>query len=329
MNKILITGAAGFIGFHLTKKLMKDNVIVAIDNINNYYSKSLKYARLNLLGVDSNYNSISENLKFINLDISKSKLIDKLFDYYDFDYVINLAAQAGVRHSINKPLDYIDSNIKGFLNILEASKKYKIKHLIYASSSSVYGGLNTDLFSENLNVDKPISIYAASKKANELMAHTYSSLFKLPTTGLRFFTVYGPWGRPDMAYYKFTENIINGKTIEVYNQGNMYRDFTYIDDIVDGIVKSLDFIPKKEVPYSIYNIGNNKPIKLNYFIELLEKYTNKKAKINYKEIQKGDLIKTNADINLITNEIGYNPKVKIEVGLKNFVEWYKYYYKIK
>ena len=328
MNKILITGAAGFIGFHLTKKLMKDNVIVAIDNINNYYSKSLKYARLNLLGVDSNYNSISENLKFINLDISKSKLIDKLFDYYDFDYVINLAAQAGVRHSINKPLDYIDSNIKGFLNILEASKKYKIKHLIYASSSSVYGGLNTDLFSENLNVDKPISIYAASKKANELMAHTYSSLFKLPTTGLRFFTVYGPWGRPDMAYYKFTENIINGKTIEVYNQGNMYRDFTYIDDIVDGIVKSLDFIPKKEVPYSIYNIGNNKPIKLNYFIELLEKYTNKKAKINYKEIQKGDLIKTNADINLITNEIGYNPKVTIEDGLKYFVEWYKSYYNI-
>lgn len=307
---------------------MKDNVIVAIDNINNYYSKSLKYARLNLLGVDSNYNSISENLKFINLDISKSKLIDKLFDYYDFDYVINLAAQAGVRHSINKPLDYIDSNIKGFLNILEASKKYKIKHLIYASSSSVYGGLNTDLFSENLNVDKPISIYAASKKANELMAHTYSSLFKLPTTGLRFFTVYGPWGRPDMAYYKFTENIINGKTIEVYNQGNMYRDFTYIDDIVDGIVKSLDFIPKKEVPYSIYNIGNNKPIKLNYFIELLEKYTNKKAKINYKEIQKGDLIKTNADINLITNEIGYNPKVTIEDGLKYFVEWYKSYYNI-
>lgn len=308
---------------------MKDNVIVAIDNINNYYSKSLKYARLNLLGVDSNYNSISENLKFINLDISKSKLIDKLFDEYKFDYVINLAAQAGVRHSINKPLDYIDSNIKGFLNILEASKKYKIKHLIYASSSSVYGGLNTDLFSENLNVDKPISIYAASKKANELMAHTYSSLFKLPTTGLRFFTVYGPWGRPDMAYYKFTENIINGKTIEVYNQGNMYRDFTYIDDIVDGIVKSLDFIPKKEVPYSIYNIGNNKPIKLNYFIELLEKYTNKKAKINYKEIQKGDLIKTNADINLITNEIGYNPKVTIEDGLNYFVEWYKYYYKIK
>lgn len=329
MNKIFITGAAGFIGFHLTKKLMKDNVIVAIDNINNYYSKSLKYARLNLLGVDSNYNSISENLKFINLDISKSKLIDKLFDEYKFDYVINLAAQAGVRHSINKPLDYIDSNIKGFLNILEASKKYKIKHLIYASSSSVYGGLNTDLFSENLNVDKPISIYAASKKANELMAHTYSSLFKLPTTGLRFFTVYGPWGRPDMAYYKFTENIINGKTIEVYNQGNMYRDFTYIDDIVDGIVKSLDFIPKKEVPYSIYNIGNNKPIKLNYFIELLEKYTNKKAKINYKEIQKGDLIKTNADINLITNEIGYNPKVTIEDGLNYFVEWYKYYYKIK
>ncbi len=328
MNKILITGAAGFIGFHLTKKLMKDNVIVAIDNINNYYSKSLKYARLNLLGVDSNYNSISENLKFINLDISKSKLIDKLFDEYKFDYVINLAAQAGVRHSINKPLDYIDSNIKGFLNILEASKKYKIKHLIYASSSSVYGGLNTDLFSENLNVDKPISIYAASKKANELMAHTYSSLFKLPTTGLRFFTVYGPWGRPDMAYYKFTENIINGKTIEVYNQGNMYRDFTYIDDIVDGIVKSLDFIPKKEVPYSIYNIGNNKPIKLNYFIELLEKYTNKKAKINYKEIQKGDLIKTNADINLITNEIGYNPKVTIEDGLKYFVEWYKSYYNI-
>lgn len=329
MNKILITGAAGFIGFHLTKKLMKDNVIVAIDNINNYYSKSLKYSRLNLLGVDSNYNSISENLKFINLDISKSKLIDKLFDEYKFDYVINLAAQAGVRHSINKPLDYIDSNIKGFLNILEVSKKYKIKHLIYASSSSVYGGLYTDLFSENLNVDKPISIYAASKKTNELMAHTYSSLFKLPTTGLRFFTVYGPWGRPDMAYYKFTENIINGKTIEVYNQGNMYRDFTYIDDIVDGIVKSLDFIPKKEVPYSIYNIGNNKPIKLNYFIELLEKYTNKKAKINYKEIQKGDLIKTNADINLITNEIGYNPKVTIEDGLNYFVEWYKYYYKIK
>lgn len=329
MNKILITGAAGFIGFHLTKKLMKDNVIVAIDNINNYYSKSLKYSRLNLLGVDSNYNSISENLKFINLDISKSKLIDKLFDEYKFDYVINLAAQAGVRHSINKPLDYIDSNVKGFLNILEASKKYKIKHLIYASSSSVYGGLNTDLFSENLNVDKPISIYAASKKTNELMAHTYSSLFKLPTTGLRFFTVYGPWGRPDMAYYKFTENIINGKTIEVYNQGNMYRDFTYIDDIVDGIVKSLDFIPKKEIPYSIYNIGNNKPIKLNYFIELLEKYTNKKAKINYKEIQKGDLIKTNADINLITNEIGYNPKVTIEDGLNYFVEWYKYYYKIK
>ena len=290
--KILITGAAGFIGFHLVKKLINTDLdVYGLDNLNNYYDVNLKFDRLNELGIKKSdakkYNNIAshKNFKFINLDIEDNKKLDKLFFNYSFDVVCHLAAQAGVRYSLDNPDVYLSSNVLGFFNILNCCKKFKIKHLIYASSSSVYGANTNVPFSESDFVDNPISLYAATKKSNELLAHTYSHLYKIPTTGLRFFTVYGPWGRPDMAYYSFTRDIINEKEIDVYNYGKMRRDFTYIDDIVSGISKII--FKNNNKGYKIYNIGNNKTVKLLDFINILQEKLHKKVKMNMLPIQDG------------------------------------------
>jgi len=334
--KILVTGAIGFIGFHLTKRLLEAKVeVIGIDNINDYYDTVLKMDRLSILEKFKGFN-------FIKMDLVDTSEINNLFEKEGFHTVIHLAAQAGVRYSLENPKSYIDSNIVGFTNILEACRKFKIKHLIYASSSSVYGA-NTKLpFSEYDNVNHPVSLYAATKKSNELMAHTYSHLYNLPTTGLRFFTVYGPMGRPDMAYYSFTKKIIEGKTIKVFNDGLMRRDFTYIDDIVEGIVRILDRIPQPNpdwdvnlldpsssyAPYEIYNIGNNQSIELKYFISILENLIGRKAKIEYLPMQNGDVVATYADIDKLHRAIGFKPRTTIEEGLKKFVCWYKNYHKI-
>ena len=333
--KILITGVAGFIGYHAAKRLIDDNYdVIGIDNLNEYYDLKLKQARLNDL--------LERGLKFTNIDISDTK---KTLDYFEDnkpDYVLHLAAQAGVRYSIENPYTYVTTNIFGYLNILEASRHNKIKHLIYASSSSVYGLNKDNPFSEKDHADHPSSLYAASKKSNEGMAHSYSHLYNLPTTGLRFFTVYGPFGRPDMALYIFVKNILNNKPINVFGHGNMLRDFTYIDDIIEGIVKIIPSIPirqspsinnkenisKSSAPWSIINIGNNNPVKLNYFIEIIEKTLNKKAKKNYLDLQPGDVISTAADITKITQEFSFVPKTKIEEGIPRFIHWYKSFYNI-
>ena len=350
-KKVLVTGAAGFIGFHLCKKLIEDNFkVVGLDNINDYYDVGLKYGRLNELGIKTeliHYNQMVnsdeyDNFQFIRLDlVEKSKLI-KLFEKTKFDYVVNLAAQAGVRYSIKNPDAYLQSNIIGFYNILECSKIFEIKHLVYASSSSVYG-LNEKMpLSTDDNVDHPISLYAASKKGNELLAHSYSYLYDIPSTGLRFFTVYGPWGRPDMALFKFTKLILDDKPIDVYNYGEMQRDFTYIDDIVEGIRKIIVNIPKPDknwsgdepnphsskAPYRIYNIGNNSPVKLMDFIEALEESLDITAKKNMLPIQAGDVPRTHADVSNLIDEINYNPNTPIKEGIAKFVEWYKEYYKV-
>lgn len=323
--KILITGVAGFIGYHLTKQLLNERYeIVGIDNINDYYSTDLKKDRLSLLEGQPNY-------KFINLDLKNREAINDLFVNERFDIVINLAAQAGVRYSIENPHAYLDSNIIGFTNILESSAKNDIKHLIYASSSSVYGANKKIPFSEEDLVDSPVSLYAATKKANELLAHSYSSIYKLPTTGLRFFTVYGPWGRPDMAYFSFVDNIVKDKKIKVFNNGDMYRDFTYIDDIVLGISKLVKKVGNKtinqgEIPYDIFNIGNNNPEKLMDFINILEELLQKKAKIEYLPMQKGDVKATYASIDKLYNSVGFKPSTSLKDGLSNFVEWYLSYY---
>ncbi len=336
-NKILITGAAGFIGFHLSKTLCEFGYeVIGIDNINDYYSVQLKIDRLNELKKLSNF-------AFQTINICDKDNIDDLFKSHKFDYVINLAAQAGVRFSIEKPYKYIDSNLIGFINILEACRQYPIKHLIFASSSSVYGANVEVPFSTKHNTDHPVSLYAATKKANEMMAHSYASLYKIPTTGLRFFTAYGPWGRPDMAYFKFTDCIAKGEPIKVFGNGKMKRDFTYIDDIVEGIRMLLLYIPKgskikndsnynlneSPAPYRIFNIGNNKPVELLYFIELLEKLMGEKAIKEYLPMQKGDVVETFADISDLEKEIDFIPKTTIENGLAKFVEWYKKYYKIQ
>ncbi len=337
--KILITGAAGFIGFHLAKKLLKtDFEVFGLDNINSYYTTKLKYDRLSQLGIlkDSIEKNIiiqsqNSNFKFVQSDLCDKDYIFNLFKDQKFDIVINLAAQAGVRFSIDQPYTYLQSNLEGFLNILEGCRHNQVKHLIFASSSSVYGNNKKTPFSTNDNVDHPISLYAATKKSNELMAHTYSHLYNIPSTGLRFFTVYGPWGRPDMAYYKFTKAIIEGKSIDVYNNGDMYRDFTYIDDIIEGIIRLINresFRTGKvfgdgSAEYKIYNIGNSQPESLGAFISFIEDAVGKNALINYKEMQPGDVYKTYADVSDLEREIGYKPSTPLKEGIKKFVDWYK------
>jgi len=337
MSNILITGAAGFIGFHLSRKLCDLGFeVVGIDNLNDYYDPELKRARLNELKELSNF-------KFVHLDLINQKELLKLFDNIKFENIIHLAAQAGVRYSIENPLAYIDSNIVGFIHILEMCRKFPVKHLIYASSSSVYGANVKQPFSESDNVDHPVSLYAATKKSNELMAHTYSNLYNIPTTGLRFFTVYGPWGRPDMAYYSFTKNIFENKPIKVFNNGNLERDFTYIDEIIEGVVNLIDLppLPNKNwerqnpdpatsfAPYRIINIGNNKPVKLMEFISTLENVIGKKAIKKFVPMQAGDVYSTYADIVRLNKLTGYLPKTNIKTGLSKFVKWYRDYYKIK
>ena len=331
--KILITGAAGFIGYHLTQSLLSENhQIIGIDNLNDYYDVSLKKARID--------NIQDDNFALEIADLANKKEIDKIFDENNFDAVVNLAAQAGVRYSLTHPEKYIESNIIGFTNILEACRHNKISNLVYASSSSVYGMNSKIPFSENDPVDHPVSLYAATKRSNELMAHTYSHLFNLPTTGLRFFTVYGPWGRPDMALFMFTKSILDQKPIQVFNNGEMIRDFTYIDDIVSGIKQSI-FTPSSSnknldsseikpststAPYRVFNLGNNKPVSLEDFISAIEIATNKKAIKKYLPMQPGDVKKTYANINEAKNVLNFNPETSITKGVKNFVDWYVQYY---
>jgi UDP-glucuronate 4-epimerase len=344
--KILITGTAGFIGFHLAKKLIeRGNDIIGLDNINDYYDVNLKYARLKETGIvreNIKYGELLKSCKhsnysFIQLNLEDKENLYTLFKEQKFDKVCNLAAQAGVRYSLENPMAYINSNIVGFANILEACRHNNIKHLAYASSSSVYG-LNENMpFSTHDNVDHPISLYAASKKSNELMAHTYSHLFGLPTTGLRFFTVYGPWGRPDMALFIFTKAILEGKPIQIFNQGKMKRDFTYIDDIVEGISRVIDNPPagnnnwsgklpdpsSSVAPYKVYNIGNSSPVELMDFISAIELCTGKIAIKEFMPIQAGDVPATWANVDDLSEDLGYKPNTTVEEGVKRFVEWYK------
>ncbi len=331
--KILVTGAAGFIGFHLIKKLLDNKYyIVGIDNINDYYDVDLKNDRIKILGE----NSSADIFTFIKLDLADREAMSTLFSNYNFDIVINLGAQAGVRYSIENPNAYIDSNVVGFLNVLEGCRHTEVKHLIYASSSSVYGMNIKQPFSTKDCVDFPISLYAATKKSNELMAHSYSHLYNIPTTGLRFFTVYGPYGRPDMAYFSFTKKILAGEEIDVFNNGEMQRDFTYIDDIVEGIIRIIDKVPSPQIssittanaPYKIYNIGNNQPVTLRRFITAIESACGEEAKENLLPMQLGDVPITYADIDELVNDVGFKPKTSIEDGIAKFVAWYKQYYSV-
>ncbi len=315
----LVTGAAGFIGYHLSKYLTAQGCkVIGYDNINDYYDVNLKYARLEDLKND--------NFTFIKGDLADKEAVDKLFAEYKPQIVVNLAAQAGVRYSIENPQVYIESNIIGFFNILEACRHNPVEHLVYASSSSVYGANKKIPFSTDDKVDNPVSLYAATKKSNELMAHTYSHLYKIPTTGLRFFTVYGPLGRPDMAYFSFTNKIMAGEPIKIFNNGDMYRDFTYVDDIVQGIVNMLCNPPKDN--YKVYNIGNNKPEKLMDFIETLENAIGKTAEKEFYPMQPGDVYQTYADVTDLINDFDFKPSTSIAEGLGKFAEWYKEYYKI-
>ncbi|MDC1140246.1 SDR family NAD(P)-dependent oxidoreductase [Candidatus Pelagibacter sp.] len=320
--KILITGIAGFIGYHLAQRLAKtNNKIFGIDNLNDYYSVKLKKDRLKEL--DKNRNKIT----FFKKDLSNKIFIEKLFKKHKFDIVVNLAAQAGVRYSIDNPDSYIQRNIIGFFNILEASKKYKIKHLIYASTSSVYGNNKSYPLKENLNTNKPLQLYAATKLANELMAHSYSSLFNLQTTGLRFFTVYGPWGRPDMALFLFTKNIISGEPIKLFNRGNHTRDFTYVEDIASGIEKIILSKNKTKKKYNIFNIGSGKPIHLIKYLGQIEKCLKLKAKVVNLPLQMGDIVKTHGSTEKIKKFYKYKPETNYKDGIKNFIDWYKAYFK--
>tara|TARA_R110002110_G_scaffold404606_1_gene623158 strand:- start:190610 stop:191620 length:1011 start_codon:yes stop_codon:yes gene_type:complete len=334
--KVLVTGAAGFIGSHVSQQLLDKGIqVVGLDNLNDYYSVQLKKDRLVSLLEHAAF-------EFVKIDVEDTSELSQLFEKHRFDKVIHLAAQAGVRYSLDNPMAYINSNVVGFTNILESCRHNKIKHLVYASSSSVYGA-NTKLpFSTKDNVDHPISLYAATKKSNELMAHVYSHLFELPTTGLRFFTVYGPWGRPDMALFKFVDAIYNDKSISVFNQGDMIRDFTYVDDIANGVVSVLDIPPeanpnilesersadKSHAPYRLYNIGNNDPVSLMTFIKAIEKACGKKAKIEYLPMQPGDVPATHADVSPLAKEFNYHPKTTVDQGIENFVTWYQKYYKV-
>ena len=347
--KILVTGTAGFIGFHLAKRLLeRGDEVFGLDVINDYYDVNLKFARLAETGIKKGEieygkvvkSSIYPGYSFIRLDLKDKEGVDSLFKNEKFDKVCNLAAQAGVRYSLTNPMAYIDSNIVGFINILEACRHNKIKHLAYASSSSVYGSNETLPFSTSDNVDHPISLYAASKKSNELMAHVYSHLFGIPTTGLRFFTVYGPWGRPDMALFLFTKSILEGKPIDVFNYGNMQRDFTYIDDIIEGVVRVIDNPPEgisgpdggkqnpssSKAPYKVYNIGNNAPVKLMDFIDEIEKKLGIAAKRNMLPMQPGDVPATYADVTDLVNDLGYKPDTLIKAGISSFIDWYLDYF---
>jgi UDP-glucuronate 4-epimerase len=348
--KILITGSAGFIGYHLVNKLVNtDNQIFGLDIINDYYDLRVKFGRLENCGIqiqNIKHNVIVQstkydNYKFVKLDLSNQKDIYQLFNDEKFDVVVNLAAQAGVRYSITNPDVYLQSNIIGFYNILESCRNNNVKHLVFASSSSVYGWNKKMPFSTSDNVDHPISLYAASKKSNELLAHSYSALYNIPTTGLRFFTVYGPWGRPDMALFLFTKNIMAGAPIDVYNHGNMMRDFTYIDDIVEGISRVIVKPAKpnlnwselnpdpgsSKAPYKIYNIGNNSPVRLMDFIEAIEKSIGKKAIMNLLPLQPGDVTASHADVTDLVEDINYRPNTQIQDGIDQFIKWYIEFYK--
>lgn len=335
MKKILVTGAAGFVGFHYAKRLCESGLyeVIGIDNLNDYYDPALKKARLDIL-------SALPHFTFIELDLALRYKMREFFETHRFDTVVNLAAQAGVRYSIENPHAYVDSNLEGFMNVLEGCRHSGVQHLIYASSSSVYGANTLVPFSTSHNVDHPVSLYAATKKAGELMAHTYAHLYNLPCTGLRFFTVYGPWGRPDMAYFKFTEKIIKGEPIEIFNHGDMRRDFTYIDDIVECMVRLLDHPAKPDphwsslkadpstssAPYHIYNIGNNNPENLLDFVETLEDLLGKKAVKKMMPMQPGDVYETYADCSDLEDTVGFKPGTKLRDGLSKFVDWYKTYY---
>ncbi|MCD8787135.1 MULTISPECIES: NAD-dependent epimerase [Staphylococcus] len=332
--KILITGAAGFIGSHLAKKLIaQQHEVIGVDNINDYYSVSLKEDRLKSIG--------DNHFTFYKLNLEDYEDLKEVFIKEQPEVVVNLAAQAGVRYSLENPRAYIDANVVGFMNILECSKHFDVKHLIYASSSSVYGANTSKPFSTSDNIDHPLSLYAATKKSNELMAHTYSHLYQLPTTGLRFFTVYGPWGRPDMALFKFTKAIVNDEAIDVYNHGNMMRDFTYVDDIVEAISRLIEkpAEPNPEwsganpdpsssyAPYKVYNIGNNSPVRLMEFVEAIENKLGKTAKKNYMDLQAGDVPETYANVDDLYNNIDFKPETSIQDGVNKFIDWYLNYYK--
>jgi UDP-glucuronate 4-epimerase len=337
---VLVTGAAGFIGYHLSEKLLLAGyTVVGLDNLNDYYDVNLKLGRLKQLGINEPtlaYNSLytsekhAQQFTFVQLNLEDTQAIDSLFKAQHFDLVCNLAAQAGVRYSLEQPFTYLDSNVNGFLSILEGCRNHQVKKLIYASSSSVYGLNEKVPFSTDDVVDHPISLYAATKKANELMAHTYSHLFGIQTIGLRFFTVYGPWGRPDMAMFLFTDAILHDKPIKVFNHGDLSRDFTYIDDIVGGMLKMVAAFKADAIQsnYKVYNIGNSKPVKLLDFIEAIEEVTNKKAIKEWLPMQPGDVEKTWADVDDLKNDFDYNPNTDIKVGVAAFVQWYKDYYSV-
>lgn len=336
-KKVLVTGAAGFIGFHLSKKLSSLGYkVVGFDNLNDYYDVNLKKSRLAIL-------QLQDSFEFIQGNLIDRKAISDLFRNHTIGYVVNLAAQAGVRYSLTNPHAYLESNLHGFLNVLEACRHNNVKHLVYASSSSVYGANKKMPFSVHQNVDHPLSLYAASKKSNELMAHTYSALYNLPTTGLRFFTVYGPYGRPDMALFIFTKAILEGKPIDIYNYGKMKRDFTYVEDIVEGITRLIPTVPTPNehwtglnpdpsssfAPYRIFNIGNNQPVQLMDFVEAIEEKLGMKAVKNLLPLQDGDVPETYADVEALIKAVGFKPATSIKDGIDKFIDWYKDYYKIK
>ncbi|HOO73133.1 MAG TPA: NAD-dependent epimerase [Spirochaetota bacterium] len=348
--KVLVTGSAGFIGYHMVNHLIsRGDEVVGLDNINDYYDVGLKYARLEDCGIDRDaieYNRMaassgSKNYRFIKLDLEDRENLPALFKKERFDRVCHLGAQAGVRYSMTHPFKYIDSNIVGFMNILECCRNYPVEHLVYASSSSVYGLNKTYPFSVHDNVDHPVSLYAATKKSNELMAHCYSHIFAIPVSGLRFFTVYGPWGRPDMAYFSFTQAILQGKPINVFNNGDMWRDFTFVADIVQGITRVLDSVPagdpswngedpdpgRSSAPYRLYNIGNASPVKLLDFIRIIEDTLGRKAEINFMPMQPGDMYKTSADVSDLASEFDYHPGTPFEEGVRHFVDWFRDYYR--
>jgi UDP-glucuronate 4-epimerase len=337
MAKILVTGAAGFIGYHTSERLLaRGDEVVGFDNVNDYYDPTLKEARLARLARHAGF-------RIVRGELGDRPALEKLFGGERFDRVIHLAAQAGVRYSLTNPHSYIDSNLVGFLHILEGCRHHGVQHLTYASSSSVYGANTAMPFSVHQNVDHPVSLYAATKKANELMAHTYSHLYGLPTTGLRFFTVYGPWGRPDMAMFLFTKAILEGKPIDVFNHGRMQRDFTYIDDIVEGVIRTSDHTAEpnpawdsdrpdpatSKAPYRIYNIGNNNPVELMYLIETIERSLGRTAEKRMLDIQPGDVPATYANVDALVRDVGFAPKTPIETGVRNFVAWYREYYGIR
>ena len=347
--KILVTGAAGFIGSYVCRRLLsRGDEVVGLDNINSYYDVSLKYGRLETLGIDKNVvdwykfvrSNVYEQFRFVRMNLEDRQAMHMLFANEYFDKVVNLAAQAGVRYSIENPYAYVESNVDGFLNILEGCRHYKVKHLIYASSSSVYGLNGKVPFSERDSIAHPVSLYAATKKSNELMAHTYSHLYSIPSTGLRFFTVYGPWGRPDMSPFLFADAMLHGRAIKVFNNGDMLRDFTYIDDIVEGVLRVIDHIPTSNpdwsaqtpdpssstAPYKIYNIGNSHPVKLMDFIQAIEEAIGHPAEKIYLPMQPGDVYQTNEDTTALQNELGFKPNKAIKEGVQETIDWYRSFY---